>query len=189
MTIQSLCDVPTVTLRNAVPRLEPTEWDVRTVQEDLIEFVRTSGQCNGTPKLRITAGELTLISGQPFVAAALACELRSIICMVEFTHDKITTEHNLTPISVREAQTRTADTKDYTMLFFSRELDDVEKSRFNKAVADCLNRDFHFVKSGKREIATSNTALNLEYGHHRRFLREIADYPLSSINGFIATKQ
>ena len=69
----------------------PTDWDKKAITDDLNDYVQLSRMINGTPVVRIVRGTLVLVSGEPFVRAALNVEppLQELACLVDNDEESV----------------------------------------------------------------------------------------------------
>jgi len=111
--------------------LKPTGWDQRVVPDDLRQYVSRSRLVPGTPVLRLRRGQLFVVSGLPFLAAARDAvpPLSEVVCEVVAKPHELQ-QANLRVVSVSSLLDDMPPDELYratNMLFFRRALNAQEQ--------------------------------------------------------------
>ena len=111
--------------------LTPSDWDCKAIVDDLREYVRVSRLIKATPVLRIVENELKLVSGEPFMRAALEVEprLHEVVCLIKVDDPKVLPNTfqiaNATDVMVQFSENETYEAVE--MLTFSQPVTDHQK--------------------------------------------------------------
>lgn len=126
-----------ITVQEAL--LQPTWWDNRAVEDDLVKYVSLTRLIPGTPTLHISEGKLVIINGLPFLHAAQQAKpsLDEIICRVD-TDDKTFRYFDLKEVKASELLDRYPANEVYKaveMVAFTRSLDQNEQELVEKSIS------------------------------------------------------
>jgi len=118
-----------------------TAWDKLAVQQDLTYFVSQNRDIQAIPEVRLVRNSLVLVTGQPFVLAALEATppLESIVCRVTCTKNDVQSA-SLTIVDpgVLAAQVDASACEGVlTMIFFEKALDEAKQAGVDAAIIGC----------------------------------------------------
>ena len=187
--------------------LEPTEWDLKAVAEDLIAYVQTARFIKATPKLRLMNGRLVAVSGEPFLKAAQEAvpPLKEVVCLID-EPDETVRNAGLSIVTASEMLDQHPIDEMYDaveMLAFARTLTNEERTAVEDAVSVFFKEvsanpasyggNYSSVSSfdwdNKQRTVKWTWLRNDEFGRHAlMFLNLLRDIngniaPLSSWNG------
>lgn len=195
--VPKLYRVPTSLIRIDGRRLRPTPWDKAVVYKDLQCYMQKARRLASTPEISFDAGQLFLVSGEPFFNAASALEppIDSIICMstgerpIELERVERTYAHE-----VLDSEEKSVGIPIPTMVFFTKHLDHDEIGMaidtLRSKTSPLLNHvEIDADRVGTRTILHwSMPPLDVDDSRFRvllsAFCQEfIVRFPVSSING------
>jgi hypothetical protein len=123
--------------------LKPTDWDLKVVEADLIEYVQLTRLIKATPILRCIDGDLVVVSGEPFVRAAQEVKppLKEVVCLIECT-EELVLPREFTIVTASEMLDEQSPDETYDaieILVFTRSLTDEERKAVELAVVGFFN--------------------------------------------------